>query len=356
MTTGPSERRWYRHRQSAARSHLRNTRPRNHEWRHTPSSGWLVAVPAGPPAQPLAGPSAFSCQQRRRSSSVARARKEPLSLSAPSHSCVRPRPPLADRALIACGLFAWQAPPPRDESEYVTVAERPQGLKIVRPPIWRRPRKMEDEGKSTFNVHHDAVQARIAAEVVRFPKLPVPTSTIFQTSYGNDAVQFIPSGPLGMQMCVRANQEHQEKRSCHPVRQSDLRRLTLMCCVGCWDLSSATGGPKARGRLASAPRDPPAMSMALSLLRAFKQPAEICRARRHGDRPAHVVVLRHSFCFVRSARPSSSRNAQSRLRQGCVCVCLTGHDLAPAKLTWCVCVCVCVCACLLALDGPVRRL
>jgi hypothetical protein len=61
---------------------------------------------------------------------------------------------------------------------------------------------MEDEGKSTFNVHHDAVQARIAAEVVRFPKLPTPTSTIFQTSYGTDADQFMPSFPLGSQMCV----------------------------------------------------------------------------------------------------------------------------------------------------------
>ena len=86
-----------------------------------------------------------------------------------------------------------QEPPPRDESEYVTVAERPQGLKIVRPPIWRRPRKTVDEGKSTFNVHHDAVQARIAAEVVRFPALPNPVSTVFQTSYGFDAVQFRPT-------------------------------------------------------------------------------------------------------------------------------------------------------------------
>ena len=67
---------------------------------------------------------------------------------------------------------------------------------------------MEDEGKSTFNVHHDAVQARIAAEVVRFPKLPAPSSTIFQTSYGSDADHFMPSFPLGSQMCVSKARLH----------------------------------------------------------------------------------------------------------------------------------------------------
>ena len=83
------------------------------------------------------------------------------------------------------------------------MADRPQGIKVVRPPQWRRPRRMEDEGKSTFNVHHDAVQARVAAEVVRFPKIPATSSSIFQTSYGNDAVEFAPSFPLGLQMYVR---------------------------------------------------------------------------------------------------------------------------------------------------------
>ena len=143
--------------------------------------GRIVAVPSGSSAQPLAG--ARHCCGNPPESSVSCTRCAHATKLCPQNS-----PP--------------QAPPPRDESEYVTVAERPQGIKVVRAPQWRRPRRNEDEGKSTFNVHHDAVQARIAAEVVRFPKLPAPSSTIFQTSYGSDTAQFMPSFPLGSTMCV----------------------------------------------------------------------------------------------------------------------------------------------------------
>ena len=93
-------------------------------------------------------------------------------------------------------MLGAQAPKGRNESEYVTAEERPQGLKIVRPPVWRRGRHADNEGKSTFNLHHEAVQALIAAESARFPSLPSPENSVFQTSYGAEAAQFKEVDPL----------------------------------------------------------------------------------------------------------------------------------------------------------------
>ena len=187
--------------------------------RSAPCRRWFVAVPAGPPPQPLAGAfmrttalEFFPPTALRHTGLSGSVSYRPLlgrqPLHVPARSPARPRLPLhmslhirRPKLSAVCVPFRWptQPPPPRDESEYVTVAERPQGLKIVRPPIWRRPRRHDDEGKSTFNAHHDAMQSRIAAEVVRFPALPSAVTTVFQTSYGFDAPQFKASADG---MCV----------------------------------------------------------------------------------------------------------------------------------------------------------
>lgn len=142
-----------------------------------------MAVSGGLPAQRVAG-------ARQRPPALL-----PAPANAQANSCRFRSVPAPARPSSKAVLGA-QAPKGRNESEYVTAEERPQGLKIVRPPVWRRGRHADNEGKSTFNLHHEAVQARIAAESARFPSLPSPENSVFQTSYGAEAAQFKEVDPL----------------------------------------------------------------------------------------------------------------------------------------------------------------